>query len=85
MAMDTLTLLLSEREAEVVEEALSLYLTARPSPADTRYDYRYRAAQSVLGSLQGSRGLPGPAHEDDGATRREDDQARRPKREQLED
>lgn len=79
-------LLLTEREAEVVEEALALYLSARPAPADTRYDYRYRAAQAVLGSLQGHRHPPVTALEDDDASKlRDDDHPRRPKREQLED
>lgn len=49
-------LLLPELEAEVVGEALELYLSTRPAPVDHRFEYRYRAAQSVLEVL--SRTLP---------------------------
>ncbi len=71
-------LLLSEREAEVLEEALTLYLRARPAPADARFEYRYRAAQSVLGSLQGNRRPPAFVHGDDEpVTQRDDDLPRR--------
>lgn len=45
-------LLLPELEAEVVGEALELYLRARPTPLDHRYEYRYRAAHAVLDVLQ---------------------------------
>jgi hypothetical protein len=87
MATDTMVLLLTEREAEVVEEALALYLSARPAPADARYEYRYRAAQSVLGNLQGNRRLPEPLLEEDEAAARTEDRhpRRRPRSEQSED
>jgi hypothetical protein len=52
MPSDALKLLLADLEAEVVAEALDLYLRARPPRADHRFDYRYRAAQAVLGSLR---------------------------------
>jgi hypothetical protein len=52
MANEPIMLLLPELEAEVVCEALELYLQARPSPLDRRYEYRYRAAHSVLDVLQ---------------------------------
>jgi hypothetical protein len=45
-------LLLPPLEAEVVSEALELYLRARPAPIDHRYEYRYRAAAGVLAALQ---------------------------------
>ena len=45
-------LLLPPLEAEVVGEALELYLRARPAPTDRRFDYRYRAAAGVLAALQ---------------------------------
>ncbi|MBK7903059.1 MAG: hypothetical protein IPJ97_09055 [Proteobacteria bacterium] len=45
-------LLLPELEAEVVGEALELYLQARPAKLDHRYEYRYRAAHAVLDVLQ---------------------------------
>jgi hypothetical protein len=45
-------LLLPELEAEVISEALELYLRARPAPIDHRYEYRYRAAAGVLAVLQ---------------------------------
>ena len=47
MPPDSLKLLLSDLEAEVVAEALELYLYARPAPADLRFEYRYRAARAV--------------------------------------
>jgi len=78
MSTDTMMLLLTEREAEVVEEALALYLSVRPAPADARYEYRYRAAQSVLGSLQGNRRPPAFVHGDDeSVVRRDEDLPRR--------
>jgi hypothetical protein len=56
MSTDKLQLLLTALEGEVVEAALELYLQARPVPSDGRFEYRYRAARSVLESLrQGSR------------------------------
>jgi hypothetical protein len=45
-------LLLPPLEAEVVGEALELYLRARPAPTDHRFEYRYRAAAGVLAALQ---------------------------------
>ena len=52
MSNDPIKLLLPELEAEVVGEALELYLQARPSPLDRRYEYRYRAAHAVLDVLR---------------------------------
>jgi hypothetical protein len=52
MSREPIKLLLPELEAEVVCEALELYLQARPSPLDRRYEYRYRAAHAVLDVLQ---------------------------------
>ena len=52
MANGPIKLLLPELEAEVVGEALELYLRARPSTLDRRYEYRYRAAHAVLDVLQ---------------------------------
>jgi hypothetical protein len=51
MADHTVKLILGEVEVEVLEEALDLYLRARPSAADHRFDYRYRIANGVLGTL----------------------------------
>ena len=48
-------LVVDETEVEVLEEALDLYLRARPAAADHRYDYRYRAAQTVLTTLAQAR------------------------------
>ena len=52
MSNDDLKLLLSALEAEVVQEALEFYVQVRPVPIDGRFEYRYRAAQSVLASLR---------------------------------
>ncbi len=52
MRPGTIRLLLPDLEAEVVGEALELYLRARAVPLDPRFEYRYRAAQSVLDVLQ---------------------------------
>jgi hypothetical protein len=52
MPNQPIKLLLPELEAEVVGEALELYLRARPAPLDHRYEYRYRAAHAVLEVLQ---------------------------------
>ena len=52
MANGHIKLLLPELEAEVIGEALELYLSARPAPIDHRYEYRYRAAEAVLAVLQ---------------------------------
>ena len=88
MSSDNLKLVLTALEAEVVEEALELYVRARPVPTDDRFEYRYRAVRSVLASLrQGNRELGTFARGDDedarivGGERSE----RRPLREQIED
>jgi hypothetical protein len=52
MPPDSLKLLLSDLEAEVVAEALELYLYARPAPTDLRFEYRYRAARAVQETLR---------------------------------
>jgi hypothetical protein len=52
MSIDKLKLLLTGLEAEVVEEALELYVQVRPVPMDGRFEYRYRAARSVLQNLR---------------------------------
>lgn len=89
MSTDQLKLLLAALEAEVVREALELYLRARPVPLDHRFEYRYRAAQSVLESLcHGTRELGTfPRGDDDDASALTDDRRseRRPLRERLED
>lgn len=83
MSTHKLTLLLAELEAEVLEEALDLYVRARPTPVDKRFEYRYRAARSVLDSLR--HGSVQPGDEDDTAVRDPEPAERRPRREQLED
>jgi hypothetical protein len=88
MSIDKLKLLLTGLEAEVVEEALELYLQARPVPTDGRFEYRYRAARSVLASLrQGNRELGTFARGDDEeASVPEDGRSRRrPLRDRIED
>ena len=88
MSSDQLKLLLSTLEIEVVQEALDLYLQTRPVPADRRFEYRYRAAQSVLENLrQGARELSTfPRGDDDEATSTDDQRSGgRPLREPLED
>lgn len=88
MSTDNLKLLLAELEVEVVREALELYMRARPGPFDHRFEYRYRAAQSVLESLrQGTRELGTfPGGDDDETTLFDDRRpARRSRREQLDD
>ena len=88
MSYDELKLLLTGLEAEVVEEALELYVQARPVPADGRFEYRYRAARSVLGSLrEGHREFGAfPGGDDDEVTSNHDvPSERRPIREQSED
>lgn len=52
MIDERIKLLLPPLEAEVVGEALELYLRARPAPSDHRFEYRYRAAAGVLAALQ---------------------------------
>jgi hypothetical protein len=54
MANGPIRILLPELEAEVLGEALELYLSARPAPVDPRFEYRYRAARAVLDVLQRS-------------------------------
>jgi hypothetical protein len=48
MTSNQIKLVLPELEAEVVGEALELYLRTRPVPVDHRFEYRYRAAQGIL-------------------------------------
>jgi hypothetical protein len=51
MTDDDIRLILREAEVEVLREALELYLSTRRTPADPRFDYRYRIAHGVLDSL----------------------------------
>lgn len=61
-----MNLLLTALEAEVVEDALEIYLRTQSVPVDSRFEYRYRAARSVLESLrQGHRELGTFPHGDD--------------------
>jgi hypothetical protein len=88
MSSDKLKLLLAELEVEVVQEALELYVQTRPVPIDRRFEYRYRAAQSVLENLrQGTRELGTlPRGDDEEATVREGERPeRRSLRERIED
>lgn len=81
-------LLLTALEAEVVEEALDLYVRVRPAPLDGRFEYRYRAARSVLESVrQGDRSLGTfPRGDDEEATQGDDEWTeRRPHRHRIED
>ena len=57
----TIRLVLDDAEIEVLEEALDLYLRARPAAADHRFDYRYGVAHGVLGALSQTRPADGPA------------------------
>ena len=57
----TIRLVLDDAEIEVLEEALDLYLRARPAAADHRFDYRYRVAQGILGALSQPRSPDGDA------------------------
>ena len=57
----TIKLVLDDAEIEVLEEALDLYLRARPAAADHRFDYRYRVAQGVLGALSQPRPADNPS------------------------
>jgi hypothetical protein len=61
----TIRLVLDDAEVEVLEEALDLYLRARPAAADHRFEYRYRVAQGVLGALARPRLADGPAMQGD--------------------
>ena len=88
MSIDKFNLLLTGLEAEVVEEALDLYVQARPVPTDGRFEYRYRAARSVLASLrQGNRELGTFPRGDDEDANPVDDvrPGRRPLRDRIED
>lgn len=88
MSTDNIKLLLTELEIEVVQEALELYVQTRPVAADRRFEYRYRAARSVLECLrQGSRELGAfPRGDDDEATVNDEGRSgRRPLRERVED
>jgi len=88
MSTDPLKLLLAALEVEVVQEALELYMQTRPVPIDRRFEYRYRAAQSVLENLrQGTRELGTfPRGDDEVATVVQDERSeRRRLREPLED
>ena len=88
MSTDKLKLLLAELEVEVVQEALELYVQTRPVPNDRRFEYRYRAARSVLESLrQGTRELGTvPRGDDEEAAPIRDERAeRRPLRDRVED
>ena len=85
---DKMKLLLTGLEAEVVEEALELYVRVRPDPTDGRFEYRYRAARSVLASLrQGNRELGTfPRGDDEDASLVDDLRpVRRPLRDRIED
>jgi hypothetical protein len=55
MSTTAIRLLLGDIEAEVVAEALDLYLRTRPAKADRRFEYRYRAARAVMDSLAQNR------------------------------
>jgi hypothetical protein len=88
MSTDQLKLLLTALEGEVVQEALELYVQTRRVPTDRRFEYRYRAAQSVLENLrQGSRELGTfPRGDDEEAIFADDKRSeRRPLRERVED
>jgi hypothetical protein len=88
MSTDQLKLLLAPLEVEVVQEALELYERMRPVPDDRRFEYRYRAARSVLESLrQGTRELGTfPRGDDEEATVIDELRSeRRPLRERVED
>lgn len=88
MSTVNLKLLLTEREAEVLRDALELYLQTQPVPSDRRFEYRYRAARAVLESLREANRELGmfPRGDDEEATRGDDERReRRPIREQTED
>jgi len=88
MSRDKLKLLLTELEAEVLQDALGLYLQTRPAPFDPRFEYRYRAARTVLEGLRlGTlevRTLPG-GDDDEGSVVEDARSDRRPLRERVED
>ena len=88
MSTDQVKLLLAELEVEVVQEALELYVQMRPVPSDRRFEYRYRAARSVLENLrQGTRELGTlPRGDDEEATVIDEERPeRRRLRERIED
>jgi hypothetical protein len=88
MSIDKLKLLLTALETEVVEEALELYMQARPVPMDGRFEYRYRAARSALASLrQGNQELGTlPRGDDEDASPVDNVRPeRRPLRDRIED
>jgi hypothetical protein len=87
MSTDKLTLVLAELEAEVLQEALDLYVRARPAPADPRFEYRYRAARSVLDSLSQAASILAsfPSGEDDGVRQDSDGPDRLARRHPAED
>jgi hypothetical protein len=60
----SIRLVLDDAEIEVLEEALDLYLRARPAAADHRFDYRYRVAQGIVGALSQPRPPDGAAAPD---------------------
>jgi hypothetical protein len=88
ISSDKQRLLLTELEIEVLQEALELYEQTRPVPFDDRFEYRYRAARTVLESLRlGTLELRTPSRGDDdeaGVTEKERSE-RRPLRERVED
>ena len=53
MSTTAIRVVLGDVEAEVVAEALDLYLRTRPPEADRRFEYRYRAARAVMGRVPG--------------------------------
>ena len=55
MSTTSIRLVLGDVEAEVVAEALDLYLRTRPPEADRRFEYRYRAARAVIDNLAQNR------------------------------
>ena len=58
MSTTAIRLVLGDVEAEVVAEALDLYLRTRPPEADRRFEYRYRAARAVMDNLAQNREAP---------------------------
>lgn len=58
MTTTAIRLVLGDVEAEVVAEALDLYLRTRPPEADRRFEYRYRAARAVMDNLAQNREVP---------------------------
>jgi len=55
MSTTSIRLVLGDVEAEVVADALDLYLRTRPPEADRRFEYRYRAARAVIDNLAQNR------------------------------